>query len=382
MPTLSASDIGIVADDLTGACNVAACFAATGTAVPVISCDEDGRLDAHAGLYVINTQSRLLSAAKSRAILKSVGKCLDSKLVLFKKIDTALRGQVGAELEGLMEAVGYHRAVIAPALPSIGRVTRGGLQYDNDVPVHLSAYGADPVSPVDSSDVASVFLRTGQAKFIVRDAQTNEDLQEIVSEYIDGSEVVFVGSLGLADALAARVENRTRSETIVGRSIRPMVVCGSSYERSHRQIDVAVEEFGAAVVDIDPFGKSPLGQKKPGIANVPLIVKISPCRYASAEQGPSEMLSPFIDKVMAIIKANQPDGLGIIGGQTAYQIVKCLGAEGIRIYGKLSEVTACGTLMGGALNGRPIALKGGSVGTDDEVVRMFQYLNDPEGVGH
>lgn len=373
MPTLSALDIGIVADDLTGACDVAACFAATGSAVPVISSGQNAK---HLGLYVINTQSRLLTPAKGKAVLKSLGKSLASKLVIFMKIDTALRGPVGAELEGLIETLGPRRTVIAPALPNIGRTTRQGVQYDNDTPVHFS-YKADPVSPVDSSEIANVFLKTGQASFVVRDAQTNEDLQKIVTEYLDGSEVLFVGSLGLADALAARLENKASRQTITTRSVRPMLICGSAYERSHQQIDLAVEQLNATVIDIDPLAKSPRALTKP---NTPLIVKISQTRGANANHEPSQILSAFIDKVMTIIKAHQPDGLGIIGGQTAYEMVKSLAAEGIRIHGKLGEVVAYGTIIASSLNGQPIALKGGSVGTENEVVRMFQYLNNPEGV--
>lgn len=382
MPTISTSDIGIIADDLTGACDVAACLAATGGAVPVISCGSDGSLEARTGLYVINTQSRLLSAAKSRAVLKSVGKCLASKQVLFKKIDTALRGPIGAELEGLLEAVGDRRVVIAPALPNIGRVTREGVQYDNDLPVHLSVYGADPVSPIDSSEIAKVFLKTGQAKFVVRDAVTNEDLQKIVSDYLDGTKVVLVGSLGLADALAASLENETTRQPITSRSARPMLICGSAYERSHQQIDLAVTKVGATVIDIDPLGESTVEQKKQGPANRPLIVKINRGRCTRAKYEPWEILSPFIEKVMAIIETHRPDGLGIIGGQTAYEMLNSLEVTGIRIYGKLGEVAAYGRLMGGTLGERPIVLKGGSVGTEDEVVRMFQYLNDPEGVSN
>ena len=94
---------------------------------------------------MINTQTRLLSAQDSYEILKSIGSRLAEKKIIFKKIDTALRGQVGAELQGLLDGVGEKTGsweiIVAPAIPKIGKTTRDGLQYDDGVPIYPSQCG-------------------------------------------------------------------------------------------------------------------------------------------------------------------------------------------------------------------------------------------------
>jgi uncharacterized protein YgbK (DUF1537 family) len=129
--TLDAHDLGIIADDLTGACDVAACFAPQLGSVGVeISLDTDSATDDE--IQVINTQSRLKDVQSARDVLYRVGSTLASKKIVFKKIDAGLRGPVGAEIDGLL--AGLNRSgekwtcVVAPAIPSIGRVTRRTLR--------------------------------------------------------------------------------------------------------------------------------------------------------------------------------------------------------------------------------------------------------------
>ena len=75
-----------------------------------------------------------MPAGEARTILSGVAKRLRDRRVIFKKIDTAFRGPVGAELEGLLAVLGPRAVVVAPAIPRIGRVTRGGDQYVDGYP--------------------------------------------------------------------------------------------------------------------------------------------------------------------------------------------------------------------------------------------------------
>src|SRR5215218_2555073 len=66
--------------------------------------------------------------------------------LVYKKIDSALRGQIRAELIATMDVLGIRRAVVAPALPSEGRTTSGGRQYADGVPLERSAFAGDGTS--------------------------------------------------------------------------------------------------------------------------------------------------------------------------------------------------------------------------------------------
>jgi uncharacterized protein YgbK (DUF1537 family) len=64
---LTVSDLGILADDLTGACDAAAAFASrVGPVSVILDPPPGGSAAAGPGLVVLNTQSRLLSPAASR----------------------------------------------------------------------------------------------------------------------------------------------------------------------------------------------------------------------------------------------------------------------------------------------------------------------------
>ena len=161
---LDAHDLGIIADDLTGACDVAACFAVKlGVVRVAVSLDDVTRLIEQP--QVINTQSRLKDCESARNLLRQVGSTLGSKKVVFKKIDAGLRGPVGAEISGLLDGLSQSgkqwKCVVAPAIPSIGRTTRGGIQYDQGVPIHQGALSRDPHSPPASADIRRSSSRLG-----------------------------------------------------------------------------------------------------------------------------------------------------------------------------------------------------------------------------
>ena len=146
----------VIADDLTGACDVAAALLPWPGPV-VVSPDGTAAVDGPARLVVRNTQSRTLpSAAAARRVREALDGARIRDGVVLKKIDTGLRGQLGAEIDAVMEAVGAQRAFVLPAIPEVGRTTVGGEQRIDGVPVHRTAFADDPHNPVRESRVASV----------------------------------------------------------------------------------------------------------------------------------------------------------------------------------------------------------------------------------
>src|SRR2546428_13486621 len=101
----------ILADDLTGACDTGTLFA--GKAPVPVSVWPDPPRDAV--VSVVDTESRSLNAAVARERIRrsvSVGGRW------FKKIDSTMRGRIGAEVDALMSALGVSGAVVCPAVPA------------------------------------------------------------------------------------------------------------------------------------------------------------------------------------------------------------------------------------------------------------------------
>ena len=77
---------------------------------------------------------------------------------IYKKTDSLLRGNIGAELRALREAAGSGPLVFAPAYPTGGRTTVDGIHRLDGVPVAEAAPGQDPLTPVRESHIPSLLL--------------------------------------------------------------------------------------------------------------------------------------------------------------------------------------------------------------------------------
>ncbi len=147
----------IVADDFTGALDTGIKFAGRGVPTRVITDPEAdfGRDWGDAKVLVLDAETRHLPPLQAydivyRAVTRAVACGIPN---LYKKTDSALRGNVGAELTAFMRAAGCRALPFLPAFPQIGRVTRGGVHYIDGKPVAESVFGADPFEPVTESDV-------------------------------------------------------------------------------------------------------------------------------------------------------------------------------------------------------------------------------------
>lgn len=135
----------MLADDLAGAHDAAIPFAKRDFAVAVVS-DPD-RLDRFdsADLVVLNTNTR--SCGEAEAADRVRGACEAIKFrsgrLIYKKIDSTLRGHVGFEIDLVSDMMNFGLTVCAPAFPEMGRTTVGGYQLLHGVPVR----GRDMAGP-------------------------------------------------------------------------------------------------------------------------------------------------------------------------------------------------------------------------------------------
>jgi uncharacterized protein YgbK (DUF1537 family) len=374
-------DLGVLADDLSGACNVASCFARRTGGVRV-RVHHDLPAEAGAALQVLNTQSRSLAAGDCRASTCRAGRQLRDKSHIFMKIDTALRGSVGAQIEGAIEAVGEREVFVAPAIPGIGRITAGGTQYDRGVPIGETAYAADPVSPIVSSRVLDIIEATGSVNVRVCDASTDSDLDDVVDRALASTEALLVGSLGLADALARKLPVSGSLEVPPGacRTTGPvLVICGSKYRRALDQIDRAAKELCVPLLALDAYGSWTTNGRLHGGRAV--ICSIGDAAAWPEDRRPEAILQEFVSRLAPILETTVPRGVGVVGGDTAFALMMRCGVTALEIEGSVGGVVACGRILDGSLAGSSFAVKGGSVGDPDAVLDMVACL-EREGVGN
>ena len=116
--------IGVVADDLTGACDSSVAFLAMGSVGVTLW---PPPIDPAWNCVAISTESRDESAqtsthrsSEAAAALRKAGVDL-----WFRKVDSLMRGNVAADIAGTLE-VSNDGCVLAPAIPEEGRITVGG----------------------------------------------------------------------------------------------------------------------------------------------------------------------------------------------------------------------------------------------------------------
>ena len=293
--------VAVVADDLTGAMDGGVQLLPR-TAVEVLVSAGSGRRSARvqtpppAGdapaciaqaadasvLPVINTQSRGMppeeASARFRALCRDVSAA--GRTVWFKKIDSTLRGNVGAELAALHEALAPCVIVCTPALPEEGRTVRRGAllvagepvmatPYRDEIPTAHGAAASSAVIDIvrrqwpgcraahvparpSRSEIAAA--AHGLVDLVVADAASDRDLHALAvaagGVARGGRRLVWAGAAGLLGALtlagAPGVAAAPRAES--GDPIgspdpappAPLVlVCGSRRSLSHRQMDLA-----------------------------------------------------------------------------------------------------------------------------------------------
>src|SRR5215471_13522323 len=132
----------LIADDLTGACDGAVHFAARGHRT-IVSYPDTFRA---AAVSAVSTESRDWNGDEIRSLMS----CLASRLpvrsagLIFKKIDSTLRGNGGLEILAALDAFACDAAIVTPALPTMRRLVESGiLRVEGDTnfqPIEVNAW--------------------------------------------------------------------------------------------------------------------------------------------------------------------------------------------------------------------------------------------------
>lgn len=210
----------ILADDFTGALDTGVQFAARGAVTRIVTNSAFDFALADAEVLVVATETRHLPPQEAYDIVYHAARNARNAGTpyLYKKTDSALRGNIGSELTAVMDAAKSDTIAFLPAFPQLGRVTRNGVHYVDGVPVTESVFGKDPFEPVAASAVAEIIGSQSKKPVVlhrldepaapaapgiqVYDADTDEDLARIGGEL--GSERLHLsaGCAGFAAALA------------------------------------------------------------------------------------------------------------------------------------------------------------------------------------
>ncbi len=394
------SALQVIADDVTGACDVGAELAAVGFRVRV-AVTGAARDDDDGGVRVVNTQSRTVRAgeAYTRVLRAARRGSID---ILLKKIDTALRGHLGAELDAAIDGLGATAAFVAPAIPSVGRVTRDGQQWFDGRRLAETEFASDPEGGGGESSVAAVVaresrrrtevigldtLRAGRlaerartlihagAELFVVDAESDDDLTSMVRAILQlPRPLCVVGSIGVAAPLAAALRPDRAPPVHPFESVpRPvLVVCGSLHSMAAAQVEAVCGPRAAHRLTLpsrpgEMLTAAPRAQlvAAAGAAlgdgrNVAVVVP----RPATAPDIRDRHLAgqALAETVRDVLRLGKAAGLVLIGGETTFAVLAAIGASELTVLGRIAPLVTAGTIDTGEAAGLPFVVKGGSGG--------------------
>ncbi|EIJ70729.1 four-carbon acid sugar kinase family protein [Pasteurella bettyae] len=166
----------ILADDFTGANDTGIQFAKNKISVDVVL-DITKNYTGNADVVVFNTDSRAVSVEEAKRRVNQV-LSIYKDVPIYKKIDSTLRGNIGAEIEASLDAINGSVAFICSALPEAGRSIQNGMCYVNNKPLIDTEFATDPKTPVISSNIKTII--SAQTKLPVVEVMLSDLRQPII----------------------------------------------------------------------------------------------------------------------------------------------------------------------------------------------------------
>ena len=155
------TSLRLIADDLTGALDTAAELA--GLVGPVHVFWHGALPPELPDNAALDSGTRELDPAPAAALVTALAPALAGAGLAYKKVDSLMRGPTLAEAAACFRAGGWTQAVLAPAFPYQGRVTRGGVQHVRDLHGAWSAVGSRPGGPAARRGRAGAARPLGRA---------------------------------------------------------------------------------------------------------------------------------------------------------------------------------------------------------------------------
>lgn len=398
--------IAIVADDLTGAMDSGAQLARAGyrTVVAFHGCElpPAQNLDAVSA----DTDSRELDPKSAAERVRETVRRLKDARILYKKLDSTLRGPIAAELEAALEGSDRQRCIIAPAFPSTGRTTVEGVQLLYDEPLHDTRLADDPVTPVhDASipnllaagglgDVATLSVRElrdpervrktlDAQRCVVADATEDAHLKLLVEAVPDPADVLWAGSAGLVVALgnaypgpetetslADHPGSGTRALTVVG-STNP-TVRGQLRRLDEKTATVSVPLSSDKLVDGGGAVADALGMCREALEKGSSVALYSTDEEILAGETGRRIVEALAKAVVSLSEEGLFEALVLTGGDTAVHVARSLGARGILLDGEIEPGVPLGTLIGD--NPYRVVTKAGGFGTSETLIHAQDVL--------
>ena len=414
----------VIADDFTSVTDCTIAFTNRGLSTAALTCVPEGT-PPQAQVLGLNTDSRTVEPKvayernrKAALLLKQAG-CQ----FIYKSVDSTLRGNLGAEIDGVMDGLELPIALVAPAFPHYGRTTLEGVHYLNGARLEDSPIARDPACPAKESEIRKILAAQSGRKgaclgldvvrgttegfaaavaklqaegyaFLIPDVETEEDLARIAGHSAALGRCLVVGSTGLSRHMAQQwCDGSEAGGNAVPTTDKPILVAAASVSPvTAGQVEQLLEEGGAARCLISPtqaaFGNmSGYAARAEEIlkAGKDLVLQVdsSPEARQESEQAAQKAglsRSQTAERIAAamssltrdLLSSGLSEGAVLTGGDMAQAVLDIFGSPGMELYGEVEPGIPLGRLMG---EGNYLAVtKAGAFGTPQAICTARRLL--------
>ena len=408
----------ILADDFTGVLDTGVQFASQSIPTLVstrIETLDQGR-EGEISVIALDLETRHLVPAQAadrvrQAVIKA--RCIGVEY-FYKKTDSTLRGNIGGELDALMDANGGSIVAFVPAYPAAGRTTIAGRQYIDGIPLHSSAYAEDPLDPVRSSHIPEIIAEQSSAsvevigssdeaerfliprggkRILVFDARREQDLRRIAEQLERlGLLRLTAGCAGFAAYLPDVLALKSRVVEKFKCPSQLLVVCGSTNPVSLDQVETAVQN-GMERIVLEP--EHLLGQSPPP-TRIEEVVSDGGDLILQTAEGPEDirrfhdyareqdLQAETVTRLVAeglshlvgdLLRSRHGLTPVVFGGDTAFWIVESLGAPIILPIYHIAPGIVLSKLIG-ADSDLPLISKAGGYGASEVIRQIRDFVRE------
>lgn len=422
--------LAVIADDLTGANDTALQFAKRNikSSVEINFMKMEDVEDKE--VIVVDTDSRdldkELSYKKVKDICEKISK-YDIKCI-YKKIDSTLRGNLGAEIKAVDDVFNPDIVIIAPAYPANQRITIGGYHLLEGKPIELTEIANAPKTPVKKSYLPSILTEQVNEKIAILDFKLLRQRTDIISKKIveflqekkrwivcdiieeenfitlmdavsSYKNILWVGSAGLAEYLPYYY--RWSGEKVLSMDKRKgaiLVCAGSVSHITQNQVQTLLNQENIHLVKINMVrlleDKNSELIEKSRIINqlikeqenillataqsddeVEQAVEIGK-KYNLSRKEISEKIATIMAELIKSIEVNSLSGMILTGGDMAVHICRAIGVNSIKIISEIDSGVPLGYIESDNLEKLFIVTKAGAFGKPDVFIKSIRAIEE------
>ena len=411
----------VIADDLTGSNATCSLFKKIGLrAASILKLQGDINYDVDVISY--STASRGLDKEEAYKKVSEAIKILKNKNVLVynKRIDSTLRGNIGTEINAMLDNLEDDRiAIVIPSYPDSGRIVVNKTMLVNGVLLENSDAGKDPKTPIKTSCVESLVQKDikysstyftlsdieqpieeivkkiqeaiKKSRVLIFDAVNNEDIIKISKAIIHSDiDIVTVDPGPFTLYYSKELQKKNHLEKKI------LMVIGSVTATTKKQIEYILQEEDIFLVKMkveDFFEKETclkeiervIAYIKKGIASYDLFLvttspigdekktdlqKLAENLNTTVEEISKIIANTLTETVVKILKETEKfDGVYSSGGDITIALLEKLKAIGVEIREEVIPLAAYGRIIGGDFPNLKLVSKGGMVG-DEKTIKL------------